>query len=324
MATILGTVSELLAHVLAGHTRYATPVVAGVECADGKIRAQQGTSAGHALVEVSDGATAAKQDDILAALADSQPRNVAVYNSGTAAKSDGIRAALELSKQGGTFVDASARYFRALSLPSSAGAITAMTAPLGEGYCNGIAVDDDDTIVFVQPVERDWLIKEHDFATVTKWTLGAGWSAGTGKVTHTGGGGTATVAQVTATANPNDPILVGETYAVIAKVSGLTAGGVSVGLGTATGTSRTANGWFIELLTATVSGNPTLTPTNDFDGSVEFVYAIPATPKLKAGLVYPIAAHSIAAVSASSTPGTMTARRVTAYWHKRIGATELV
>jgi hypothetical protein len=56
MATILGTVSELLAHVLAGHTRYATPVVAGVECADGKIRAQQGTDAGAALVSIADSA----------------------------------------------------------------------------------------------------------------------------------------------------------------------------------------------------------------------------------------------------------------------------
>lgn len=56
MATILGTVSELLAHVLAGHTRYATPVVAGVECADGKIRAQQANNDGAALVSIANSA----------------------------------------------------------------------------------------------------------------------------------------------------------------------------------------------------------------------------------------------------------------------------
>ena len=52
-ATVFGTLTDILAHLLGGNAKYATPVVAGVEGPDGVVRAQQGNAAGAALVEVS-------------------------------------------------------------------------------------------------------------------------------------------------------------------------------------------------------------------------------------------------------------------------------
>jgi hypothetical protein len=69
-ATVFGTLATLLAHLLDGSSRYATPVVAGVEGPDGNVRAQQGTNDGAAIVSPTGGDQPSKSDSALATLVD--------------------------------------------------------------------------------------------------------------------------------------------------------------------------------------------------------------------------------------------------------------
>jgi hypothetical protein len=98
------------------------------------------------------------------------------------------------------------------------------------------------------------------------WTLGAGWAHSSNSVTHTSGGGTNTVIPTVALV----PV-VGLNYTVIYTVTNCTTGTITATIGGAVGTSRSADGTYVEVLTATTTGNLILTPSDDFDGTIDTV-----------------------------------------------------
>lgn len=98
------------------------------------------------------------------------------------------------------------------------------------------------------------------------WTLGAGWTYGTNIVTHTGGGGTATL-----TPNPALTIVATTMYQVTFTISARTAGSVTVNIGGTNGTARSADGTYTEVITTGSTANLIFTPTTDFDGSIDDV-----------------------------------------------------
>ena len=98
----------------------------------------------------------------------------------------------------------------------------------------------------------------------TGWTLGAGWSYGSNKVTHASG--TATMVP-----NPAVNIIIGGVYTLTYTISGVSAGTVTPTLGGVAGTVRSTNGRFIQAITATTTGNLIFTPTTTFNGSIDDV-----------------------------------------------------
>lgn len=290
MATILGTVSELLAHVIAGHTRYATPVVAGVECADGKIRAQQGTDAGAALVSVADAAlptgaaTAAKQDSSLAALL-------------AALVPTQIRASSRHSEVAVTYV---------------AGTLTAAIAALDEP-CDGVECETSDVYVFGAQSESPRLVS----IDPADWS-GTGWTFAGTVATHDGSGGHV------------DPLVCaagltfgGSYYAIMYEVSGRTAGTVTDKLGTAGATARNADGVYLQALAVTINGDVSFTPSADFDGSIDItkIWVVPGHLVMNKGTIKPVSLSRILAVSKQSAPATLVASPQTdvvrAHWYRR-------
>ena len=306
MATILGTVSELLAHVLAGHTRYAAPVVAGVECADGKIRAQQGTNDGAALVSVADAAlptgaaTEAKQD-------------AGVYHNACTAKADGARTTLESDREGNLHVSAVSGHSRVLALPTT-GAWTG-TAVLPEGACDAVEAETDDVYLFGQQREAVRLAS----ILPADWTANAGWTFTGTVATHTAGGGTA---DLELPVNATYPIQLGVPYCVEYSVT-MSAGTVTEKLGTAGAAARAATGKFVQVLIPTVNGKLIFTPTNDSDAAIDIanVWVYPHTYLPNKGAIKPCSFTRIAACSVNGAPATMTASPTThivkAHWYRR-------
>lgn len=103
--------------------------------------------------------------------------------------------------------------------------------------------------------------------SATGWTLGSGWSYGSNAVAHAASGGTATLTQTSMN------VVIGGVYTVTYTISGMTAGTVTVSIGGAAGTARSANGTYTQALTATTTGTLTFTPTTTFDGTIDDVYA---------------------------------------------------
>jgi len=96
------------------------------------------------------------------------------------------------------------------------------------------------------------------------WTLGAGWAYGTNNVVHTGGGGTATLVPT-----PALTIVTATQYEVTYTVSGRTAGSITAQIGGVNGTARSTNDTFVQVITTSGTGNLILTPTTDFDGTID-------------------------------------------------------
>lgn len=181
--------------------------------------------------------------------------------------------------------------------------------------CDGIVIDTDASVVFGQPALRPWIIRDGDaFRQPLLWS-GANWTISGGKATHTAG----STAALTATVDTANPFAAGATYAVIMKLTGVGAGTATVTIGTAAGTARAATGVWIQALThaggATIA---TITPSSDFDGSVEIFKAIPATLTLNAngGMPHPRAFREIAGVAAASAKTTLlTTVAIEALWY---------
>lgn len=117
------------------------------------------------------------------------------------------------------------------------------------------------------------LVLNGDFAVATGWTAGSGWTIAGGVATHTVG--TATLYQEFPDIKlRQDSLLYAYAipYQVIYTVSGRTVGDITVGLGSGSGTARSSNATFTEIIFCTGAA-PTLsfTPSNDFDGSIDNV-----------------------------------------------------
>lgn len=222
-------------------------------------------------------------------------------------------------------IDGSLHYWRPLAL-SAAGAWTTQLAALPEGACNAIRVSVDDHVVYGQPEGRPFLIKNHNFGGGgVQWTAGAGWTitAGTG-ATHSGpGGGTNDLYQDTSVVNPDDPLIVGETYLVVFSYTGRTAGDITPKIGTGAGTARSAaSGTYAECITAATNGRLIFTPHTDFDGTITYAQVFGRTPSLKKGVWDPLCMSWVLGVATEAAPATLIASgaatvRVTAGWYKR-------
>lgn len=97
------------------------------------------------------------------------------------------------------------------------------------------------------------------------WTLTAGWTYGSNAVAHTAGTTTLTQSSMN--------VIIGGVYTVTYTISGMSAGTVTVSIGGAAGTARSANGTYIQALTATTTGTLTFTPTTTFNGTIDNVSA---------------------------------------------------
>lgn len=107
---------------------------------------------------------------------------------------------------------------------------------------------------------------DRDFSGTPNWT-GTNWSLSSAKWLHTSGSTTDT----TLTSSYTSPDVVNSSvYRVYFTVSGRTAGSVTAKIGTAAGTARSADGTYIQDITA-VADNASIifTPTTDFNGSID-------------------------------------------------------
>ncbi len=100
--------------------------------------------------------------------------------------------------------------------------------------------------------------------SATGWTLTAGWAYGSNAVAHTAGTTTLTQSSMNVT--------IGGVYTVTYTITGMSAGTVTVSIGGAAGTARSANGTYIQALTATTTGTLTFTPTTTFNGTIDDVH----------------------------------------------------
>ena len=158
-----------------------------------------------------------------------------------------------------------------VTLPVQAGmAVTWQISKPGAGLPYGTtvqSVESATSLTLSQNVTSDigYVTNGSFTGSATGWTLGAGWTYGSNAVSHSSG--TATLTQTSMT------VVIGGVYTVIYTISGMSAGSVTVSIGGASGTSRTANGTYTEALTATTTGTLTFTPVTGFNGTIDDVYA---------------------------------------------------
>lgn len=130
----------------------------------------------------------------------------------------------------------------------------------------------DDTNLFdCQILGNGNHIVDPEMEAAPSWVVGAGWSFGGGKATHTTG--TARLGQVLGT------IVAGNYYLFVFVVSGRTAGSVTPETGfiidTISGSAVTTNGEHRQVIQYDDSGGGLqvgFLPTNDFDGAIESFY----------------------------------------------------
>jgi len=97
------------------------------------------------------------------------------------------------------------------------------------------------------------------FDTDTNWSKGTGWSIADGKASHAGGDGNLQQSVLT----------IGRQYLVTYTLSDITQGNVRLILGGTVGDTRSANGSYTELLTATVESMLYVNTLNAFIGSID-------------------------------------------------------
>ena len=125
------------------------------------------------------------------------------------------------------------------------------------------------------------LVSNGDFAAadLSAWGSPANWALLSGAAKHTAGS-TAALAQALA------GIVNGSLYEVSFAISGRTAGSVTFSLGSAVSDVQTASGSVTLVAAASGSVTFSVTPTSDFDGSVDNITAqvvVPAAPSARFG-----------------------------------------
>jgi len=109
-------------------------------------------------------------------------------------------------------------------------------------------------------------ITNGDIGGGTGWTAGTNWSVAAGKAVKASSTATATFAHDTFAAT------VGHTYRTVYTISGYASGALTIGLGGASGTARTADGTYTEDITATTTGGLAFTPSGTSAMSIDDVY----------------------------------------------------
>lgn len=183
-----------------------------------------------------------------------------------------------------TYIDAAGQKFNISQATTQAGTNVTITLPVQAGMAVALLINRPNAGIpygtTVASVESSTSLTLSNAATAdygyvangsftgnaNGWTLGSGWTYGSNAVTHTGGGGTATL-----TPNPAVNIIIGGVYTLTYTISGVSAGTVTPTLGGVAGTARSTNGRFIQAITATTTGNLFFTPTTTFNGTIDDV-----------------------------------------------------
>lgn len=270
--------------------------------ADGSAKTQVVGSTGNIAAVLGASTTPVAADKALVvAVTPNSPSVGAKYSSTALLRSELLNGPTEVSRIGNTHIAADLYDFVHQTHLAVAGSYTG-TGPLTYP-CDGIRTDLDGAVVYMQPRGRPWMIVDgNTFDDATKWS-GANWTVSGNKATHTAGATTA----LTATGHADRPIVVGKRYATKVKISGRTAGSVTVYIGTAAGTARSADGTFVEVITAATTNVVTVVPSNDFDGSIEILQVYIRSPKLTANAYEPFAAAEIVGIAASTAMSTLLA-----------------
>jgi parallel beta-helix repeat protein len=133
------------------------------------------------------------------------------------------------------------------------------------GCPNGIRATMDSKYINNEISGGSSIVKNHFFSDTSYWLNNGNWTITGGKAVHSVGSSN-TLEQAVS------PVI-GRTYGVSFIISDRTAGSVTVSLGGVSGTTRSANGTWWQELTPTTTGNLIITPTSDFDGKIDNVYA---------------------------------------------------
>lgn len=236
----------------------------------------------------------------------------AQYNSTAPSMTSPYPAPLEVTKAGALHIAADIYDHLHQTHLAVAGAYTgaALAFP-----CDGVRTDLDNSVIYYQPKGRPWqCVDGNTFADPTKWTItDSEWTIAGGKATHVAEAGHTTA--LVGTIDSSRPLIVNKRYAVKIKVSGCTAGGVTPFLGTQTGTQRTANGTYVEVITVATSSGISVVPTADFDGSVEILQIYGRSPKLTAKTYEGYAAVEIVGIAAGGALSTLVAASDTVEVH---------
>ena len=254
------------------------------------------------------------------------PLSSGQYHITVPSKADLAPGPAEQDRAGNTHIQASAGSCRILNL-GVAGLFTPALLP--EGPCDAFRVDVDGALIFKQPLLRPFLCVDGSFAQgATYWPNVGNFTADAAHHKHTfTAGSTTPLVQVTATANPNDQILVGRYYAIIYTVT-ISTGGVTVSLGTTAGTLRSTVGTntYIEVLSPATNGNISFAPNITGAGSISQVYVIPSTLAIYTGEDHPRRSNLIVGCSLNSAPTVLVTPvtcGVQAVWYRVPGAAEL-
>ncbi len=153
-------------------------------------------------------------------------------------------------------------------LLDGAGAARSISAAEVVAYQTPVPVDGEITLVIASTATSDQLAGDGAFASVANWTLGAGWSDGTGHVHKAAGTGTLAHAGGSAFA-----ATAGRKYDVTYTIASWAAAAnrtLTVTCGGATGTARSADGTYTDTITAATTGGLIFTPTGTDANNVAF------------------------------------------------------
>lgn len=160
----------------------------------------------------------------------------------------------------------------------------------------------DDVIVLPSEVINGGAVISDDCSSTTNWTLNANWThdSGNTEFDHTTGS-TATLERSIA------GLTAGEKYALFVGVGNRTAGSISISLSTATDEAGDISNYtgnqkaLIQFTANATTETVVITPTTDFDGSIQDLYIYPAIIDIST-YSYPLAAYGDA-IKAPVAPG---------------------
>lgn len=192
-------------------------------------------------------------------------------------RADGNAGPLTSGPHGDLNVEALTPYVVKYTPPGTASAMAAITNGVVPPY---VRTDTANAQLIYQPSKRPLLITDPTFAGPSwpAWTPPANCVLSTGAATCTNATGDLVG---TAPAASAGGMIVGETYYLAYKISGYSQGSAQPFLGTGAGTSRSANGIFLEPVVATTTTAPKITFAG-FSGVVEYLFAFMLGPSMPA------------------------------------------
>lgn len=132
--------------------------------------------------------------------------------------------------------------------------------------------------IFEPQLDNPTVVSNGDFVSgATGWTAGAGWAVGVGSAVHTPGS-TATLSQTITISAPAVLPLVLYTWFQV-RITGRLAGSVTLSVSDRTSAAMSTNDTHTNVFVPTIGGSVTLaiTPTSNFDGTIELIHVSEAT-----------------------------------------------